>query len=224
MKCETCKCGAGKATSTCSDLSLWDLALDNKTVNSGPVLTLACSLVMALHSPAAPRPEGQEGAAEDNADPMTAQVVAHTCTAQKPEISIQQQTAVANEQRASNVSSGVSRPASQPVMLPVTHIGPEKANAATLLLGSNSSQASEETPAVDNAAKPETSTPSALDVVCADVRGVLTLDFKSMRCFVHYKGVLQQQQSFDAEPAIAFYSCSLCTSQHPSRELLQGRT
>ncbi len=30
--------------------------------------------------------------------------------------------------------------------------------------------------------------PNTLDVICADVHGVLTLDLKSMRCFILYKG------------------------------------
>lgn len=153
---------------------------------------------MALHSPAAPTPEGQEGAAEDNADRMTAQAAVPSTTAPKPVVSLlQQQTAVVSEPQGINLSN-VSLPASQPGILPLTDSGPAQPHASTLPLGGNSSQAPGETPAADKAAKPETSTPSALDVVCADVRGVLTLDFKMMRCFIQYKGVLQQQQSSKA--------------------------
>ena len=35
--------------------------------------------------------------------------------------------------------------------------------------------------------------PNTLDVICADVHGVLTLDFKSMRCFILHKGKSQLQ-------------------------------
>lgn len=168
------------------------------------MLILACSLAMALQSPAAPTPEGQEGAAEDNADRMTAQAAAPSTTAPQPEVSLlQQPTAIASEPQRINLSS-VSLPASQPGIIPSTDSGPEQPHASTLPLGDNSSQAPGETPAADNAAKPETSTPSALDVVCADVRGVLTLDFKMMRCFIHYKGVLQQQQSSKANALAQF--------------------
>ena len=35
--------------------------------------------------------------------------------------------------------------------------------------------------------------PNTLDVICADVHGVLTLDLKSMRCFILHKGKSQLQ-------------------------------
>lgn len=155
---------------------------------------------MALHSPAGPPPEAQHNAAEDPADPMTAQAAATTSTALKPESFISHQTAV-------NLPVA-SQPAIQPVVPPTTHTGLEQPDAGTLPLGSNSLQAPQETQTASDAAKPDTSTPAAVDVVCADVQGVLILDFDKMRCCIQYKGVAQQIPSFDAaaRPAPGDYS------------------
>lgn len=161
-------------------------------LDNGAVLILACNLAMALHSPAAPISEDPEKAAEGDADHITAQAATHASIAPKPEVSMQPQTAVTDEPGAITLPI-ISQPASQPVTLPATHISPEQPKPSTVPHGSNSNQAPEETQAAGTAAKSETSTPSALDVVCADVRGVLVLDFKRMRCFIQHKGVLHNK-------------------------------
>ena len=164
------------------------------------MLTLAGSPAMALHSPAVPPPEAQHNAADDPADPMTAQAAATTSTALKPESFISHQTAV-------NIPVA-SQPAVQPVVPPSAHTGVEQPNAGTLPLGSNSPQAPQEAQTASDAAKPDASAPTAVDVVCADVQGVLILDFDKMRCCIQYKGVAQQIPIFDAaaRPAPGEYS------------------
>ena len=142
---------------------------------------------MALHSAAAPPPEADKNAAEAHADPMTTQAAATTSTALKPESFISHQTAVS--------LPVASQPASRPAVPPSVYTGLEQSNAGTLPLGSTSPQ---ETQTPSDAAKSDTSTPTAVDVVCADVQGVLILDFGKMRCCIQYKGVSQQLLSFDA--------------------------
>lgn len=142
---------------------------------------------MALHSPAVPPPEADHNAAEAHADPMTAQAAATTSTALKPESFNSHQTAV---------SLPVAyQPASQPVVPPSINTELGQSNAGTL---STSPQAAQETQTPSDAAKTVTSTPTAVDVFCADVQGVLILDFGKMRCCIQYKGVSQQLLSVTA--------------------------
>lgn len=135
---------------------------------------------MALHSPAVPPQEAQQSAAEDHADPMTAQAAAPTSTVVKP---VNYQTAVS--------LPVASQPPSQPVVPPSIHVGLEQPDNGTLPLRSDSPQAPQEVQTASDAAKSDTSTPTAVDVVCADAQGVLLLDFGKMRCCIQYKGVSQ---------------------------------
>lgn len=143
--------------------------------------SLAGSPAMALHSPAVPPPEAQQSAAEDHADPLTAQAAAPSSTVVKPEGFVNYQTAVS--------LPVASQPIPQPVVPPSVHIGLEQPNAGSLPIGSHSPQVPQEVQTASDAAKSDTSTPTAVDVVCADVQGVLMLDFGKMRCCIQYKGV-----------------------------------
>ena len=145
---------------------------------------------MALHSPAVSPSKAEEHAAEAHADPMTAQAAATASTAPKPESFTSHQTAI-------NLPVA-SQPASQPVVSSSIHTGFEQSNAGTLPVSSNYPQAPEEMQTPSDAAKSDTSTPTAVDVVCADVQGLLILDFNKMRCCIQYQGVSQQLLSFDA--------------------------
>ena len=173
---------------------------------------------MALHSPAVPTPDGQS-AADDNTHPVTTQAAAPASIALKPESSVKHQTAVSHEEGAANPSVS-SQSTSQPVVPQSIHIEDvQRDGSGTLTLGSNSPHAPQET--ANDAEKSHTSSPTVLDVVCADVRGVLMLDFAKMRCCIHYKGVSQQLQSFDASAGSAPSSPS---GQHHSHAPLQDRT
>ena len=169
------------------------------------MLTLAGSSAMALYSPAVSPSEAVENAAEAHADPMTAQAAGTISTALKPESFISHQTAV-------NLPIA-SQPAAEPVVPSSTQTGLEQSNAGTLPLSSNSPQAPQDAQTPSDAAKSDTSTPTAVGVVCADAQGVLILDFDKMRCCIQYKGMPHQLSSFDAAGLVTIYkptSCACC--------------
>ena len=147
---------------------------------------VARTLRMALQSPAVAAPERQQLAKPDNAEITAAQQEKPACVALKPENAVESQ--IANSMRPEDATSQLdSGPASQSGLSTPAQIPQEGTNneAPTSVSSGNDPQ---EGQLPKTGVKSETGPPSSLEVVCADVQGLMILDFQKMRCFIQYKG------------------------------------
>ena len=143
---------------------------------------------MALPSAAAPVQSGHERPATDGAESVPATVVPAQGSLHKQPIAANPQNAVLDRPPAAQLQP-VSQCASQPIAAPANLAEPHQLQTSAAAPPQTDAAAPAE---AQTAAQPEAPTvvavPNMLDVVCADVQGVLTLDFKGMRCFILYKG------------------------------------
>ncbi len=145
-------------------------------------------LFMALPSAAAPASEAQQEDVTHNAEAKPAeaaisQEASHKQgTASEPQAAPMQAVQAVElqlaPQPASQQLANSSAAAAQSLPVPPTATAPHTDAAP-----------SDGTQMTAQAESPKaTGIHNTLDIVCADVQGVLTLDFKSMRCFILYKG------------------------------------
>jgi len=140
---------------------------------------------MALPSAAAPVQDGHPSGGTEYVEAVPAAAAPLLESLQKHEAAPTQETAVQDRPQAVQV---------QPIAQSLT--GTPTADEHQQLQTSTAAppQTSAASPAeVQTAGETQTeakaaTVPNTLDVICADVHGVLTLDFKSMRCFILHKG------------------------------------
>ena len=155
---------------------------------------------MAWQAHSASTPEGQQAASTDNVEAAPAQAAppaelktADICTQQKP---------ASQEQQAVNLYA-MPHEVQQSALSVLTQTQPEQPITSTLPPGINTETSKQEAPA-NGEAKSDAGIPSVLGVVCADVQGLLTLDFQKMRCIIQYKGA----QSCSIQHYLATTACS----------------
>lgn len=144
---------------------------------------------MALPSAAAPVHSGHERPATDSAEPVPATVVPAPGSLHKQPIAANPDSVVQDRPQAVQLQP-VPQLAPQPIAATSNLAEPHQLQTSTAA----PPQTDAATPAeAHSAAQPEApkvaAVPNTLDVICADVQGVLTLDFKGMRCFILYKGM-----------------------------------
>lgn len=142
---------------------------------------------MALLSAAAPLIDRRNAAASQHGEAVSAEAAPAEATALIQE-SVAKQEAVVKQGADSAEVLFVSQIASQP--LPGQSPAPQTQNLQATLAASQDAGASSDSAqavALTDSSK-DAAVPNVLDVVCADVKGILTLDFTKMRCHILYKG------------------------------------
>ena len=143
---------------------------------------------MALPSAAAPVQNGHASGGTEYAEAVPAAAAPMLESLNKQETA---PTAVQDRPQADQVQPIAQLLTSMPTadehqQLQTSAAAPPQTSAAT--------PAEAQTAGATQTEAPKASTvPNTLDVICADVHGVLTLDFKSMRCFILHKGKSQFQ-------------------------------
>ena len=168
---------------------------------------------MAWQSQSACTPESQQAAATDNVEAHPAQAAA-PAELEPADVYTQQKPASQEQQAVSLLTMPHDAQQSAPSLL--TQTQPEQPMSSTLTPGLNTEDSKQEATASDEA-KSDAGIPSVLGVVCADVQGLLTLDFKKMRCFIQYKGA----QIHGIQQHLAPTACQWV--EHQLYTVLQGR-
>ena len=142
---------------------------------------------MALQTAAVSASHGQQGAATHNVQgPSGSGATLHKQEIAQ-EVAVQEKLEVVEQHPASQLAPQPSATTAAPVQGSAV-----QANAAASqndAVHSNGAQAP--SPQTD---QPQAAViPNTLEVVCADVQGVLTLDFKTMRCHILHKGRLHAE-------------------------------
>ena len=138
---------------------------------------------MALPSAAAPVHDGHASDGTEYAEAAPAAAAPMLESLHKQEAA---PTAVQDQPQAAQVQPIAQSLTGMPIVaehqqLQTSTVAPPQTTAA--------SPAEAQSAGETQTAAPKAATvPNTLDVTCADVHGVLTLDFKSMRCFILHKG------------------------------------
>jgi len=146
---------------------------------------------MALPSAAAPVQDGHPSGGTEYAEAVPAAAAPLLESLQKHEAAPTQETAVQDRPQAVQVQPIAQSLTGTPTadehqQLQTSTAAPPQTSAASPAEAQTAGATQTETPKA-------ATVPNTLDVICADVHGVLTLDLKSMRCFILHKGKSQLQ-------------------------------